>query len=200
METAVIIAAASTLVLAASMQAGEPPTTVNGGELGPADEFAIKGPATVCMYQLVVRPAEGQSVQLTYSGIHYGSLALTLANGEQVEFTDGDNFLDQRKGRQVPLWRQGAMDVFLLEHQGRNVRYQIEGRGTENRWGEAPRVMVEGAALRGDRSDRKFLETVSFEGPENVQCDVRYNYGWGVILGNEPLELRQDNAETGEEN
>ncbi len=183
-----------------AVQQSEAARTVNDAELGPAAEFTTERPATVCLRNLVVRPTKGQSVQLTYSGIHFGSLRLDLANGEHIEFTDGDNFRDQRKRGQRPVWRQERMGFYRVDDDDEGVRYQIEGRSIRTDYGEPPRVMIDGANLAGNRSDRKLFVSVSFEKPDDVVCDRRYEYGWGVIFGDEPLQANRNKAGDGEEN
>lgn len=188
------------LFVLASLQSGEPVRTVNDGELGPAEEFTTHGPATVCLRNLVVRPSEGQSVQLTYLGIHYGSVQLKLASGDEIEFTDGDNFLDQRERGQRPRWRQKQMRFYRIEDEEGQVRYQVEGRNIRTDYNEPPRVMVRGAGLSGSRSDRRLFDALSFEEPGEVVCDVHYEYGWGVILGDNSKDTETDDAGDGEEN
>ncbi len=173
---------------------------MNDAELGPAEEFTTPGPGTVCLRNLVVRPSEGQSVQLIYLGIHYGSVQLNLANGDEIEFTEGDNFLDQRSRGQRPDWRQKRMNFYRIDDEEGEVRYQIEGRGVRTQYDVRPRVMVAGSKLVGNRSDRKLFDVVNFEEPGEVECDVRYEYGWGVILGDTPLETKNNDAGESEEN
>jgi len=188
------------LALLALAQTGEPARTVNGAELGPAADFTVEGPATVCLRELVIRPKAGQSVQLAYSGIHHGALRLGLADGTSLEFTEGESFRDQRSAGQRQLWRQTGMELFALGLSAEGPRYQMEGRGTKTRWNSTPRGFVSGPALRGDRRDRAILAGATFEPPDKVQCDRRFEYGWGVILGEEALDSRSDKAGNGEEN
>ncbi len=188
------------LFVLAAAQSSEPARTVNDGELGPADRFTTHGPATICLRELVVRPAAGQSVQLTYLGIHFGSVQLNLADDEQIEFTHGDNFRDHRDRGQSPSWRQKRMGFYRVADEDGAVRYQIEGRGIRTEYDARPRVMVTGAKLAGNRSDKKQFDMVSFEDPDSVECDVRYEYGWGMLLGDTPLETKNDDAGDSEEN
>ncbi len=176
------------LLLAFALQAAPPPArTVNGAELGPAEDFSTQGPATVCLRELVVRAAEGETVQLAYSGIHSGSLLLTLRNGRTIELTEGESYIDRRERRQRTEWRQTGMALFRVDRLGA-VEYQLEGEQVEGRWGSAPRAFIKGNGLRGDDSDRLRIKGVSFEKADAVKCDRRYDYGWEVLLGDAPMD------------
>ena len=63
--------------------------------IGEPDDFVTAGPASVCMREMVVTPWSGEKAYLTYSGIHNGSIRLVLADGDYVEFTYGEIFLDR---------------------------------------------------------------------------------------------------------
>jgi hypothetical protein len=188
------------LPLTMFLQLAEPARTVNGSELGPAEEFSTVGPATVCLRNLVIRAGEGDSIQLSYSGIHNGTLRLILANGESLEVTEGEIFVDRRKRRQRIVWQQTGMEFYRVDRRGAGVEYQIEGSGRVNDGEPAPRAFLTGEALTGAQSDRDFVQGLSFEDPDAVKCDRRYQYGWGVILGAEPLDTRSDDAVGRKEN
>ncbi|WP_298469329.1 hypothetical protein [uncultured Erythrobacter sp.] len=92
------------------------------------------------------------------------------------------------------------MNFYRIDDEEGEVRYQIEGRGVRTQYDVRPRVMVAGSKLVGNRSDRKLFDVVNFEEPGEVECDVRYEYGWGVILGDTPLETKNNDAGESEEN
>ena len=165
----------------------DPPTTVNGIELGTEDQFTSFGPATVCMRELVLRPLEGQSVQLLYSGIHSGTLRLTLADGTYVDFTDGEIFRDQRSRRSRPIVMRDDMGIYRIRRKSVDTVYQLEGLDRTDGLSTPSRVMVRGTALSQERADLPLLGRASFENPADVKCDRRYAYGWGVILDGEPI-------------
>ena len=172
-----------------SLSRAEPPKTVNGIELGAAEEFTNIGPAKICMRELVIRPLQGQSVQLLYSGIHVGTLRLTLADGSYIDFSDGEIFQDQRRRGQTPELVRDDMKVFRIRRQNSDSVYQLEGAGRRNDDDTPPRVMVSGTALKKSRADWRLFDLMSIEDSATADCDRRYSYGWGVILEGEPVMI-----------
>ena len=185
---------AAALLLLAAQSAAEPARTVNGAELGPAEQFTTRGPATVCMRELVIKPRAGQAVQLSYSGIHAGTLRLFLENGQYVDFSDGEIFVDQRQRGESPVDKRPTMEIYLVRDQRPEVKYQLEGTGTRTNDYSPPRVLVSGPGLVADRTDDRLFEEVSFAEPERVTCDRRYEYGWGVLLEGKPVDVRSNAA------
>ena len=173
-------------------QASQPAMTVNDIELGPAEKFTTHGPATVCMKELVIRPEEGQSVQLAYSGIHHGSLLFNVSPTETIELNLGNNWRDFRKAGQRPLWRGNRMEFYPITGFGDDGKFQIEGYGIKDKYDSAPRILVEGAFLKRKRADKKYFKRVSFQRPDKVTCDRRYDFGWGVLLDGDPLDVRTE--------
>ena len=182
------------LLLLAAQSAVQPARTVNGQELGTAEEFATRGPATVCMRELVIRPRAGQAVQLGYSGIHSGTLRVILENGAYGDFTDGEIFIDQRKRATGPVATRPGMEIFLIHDQRPKVEYQLEGTRPQTDDYSPPRVLVSGPGLASDRTDDRLFDEVSFADPESVTCNRRYQYGWGVLLEGEPFDVQNDAA------
>ncbi|MEP3421520.1 MAG: hypothetical protein ABJN35_07290 [Erythrobacter sp.] len=180
-------------------QSGEPARTVNGDELGPAERFTTEGPATICMRELVIRPNSGDSVQLVYSGIHSGTMRIFLSDGSEIDVVHGDNFRDQRSLLDDPEWVQTGMRIYRANSLG-NVRYQFEGSGKEGEAGSHSRGFISGNRLNGSENDRRIIAMVTIEDPNSVECDARYQYGWTVILGEEPYSIRTDEADDGQEN
>lgn len=187
-------------VLVTAPSGAEPARTVNGQELGPPEEFATRGPATVCMRELVVRLQAGQSAQLSYIGIHSGTVRLFLEDGRYVDLTDGEIFRDQRRPGQGPAQRRDDMRIYLISDSGPDVRYQLEGTGRQTDDYAPPRVMASGPALAGNRADDRMFGVISFASPDSVECDRRYEYGFGVLLDSEPFDIRQGQGGTSEEN
>jgi hypothetical protein len=177
------------LIMLAAQAAVEPPRTVNGIEVGRPENFATHGPARVCMRDMVLSPREGETAYLSYSGIHNGGLRLVLANDEDIEFTLGEIFIDQRRADQGPTFRTPEMRVYLIER-GSEVFYQIHGRVEvdDGEWRWRPLVNVEGSALGGNRRDDDIFRRLSLDGDKGAHCDRRYNFGWGVILGDETID------------
>ena len=167
--------------------AGEPPRTVNGIELGEAEDFATPGPAMVCMAEMIISPRQGETAYLSYSGIHNGSIRLVLADGDYVDFAHGDAWADQRRGGQRPAHVDGEVRYYRFED-GREVRYQVFA---PSEWDEGRLravVNISGTGLSGNRFDERILDRMSLAGSDEARCDRQYGYGWDIILGDEPIE------------
>jgi hypothetical protein len=182
------------LLLLSTQSAAEPAKTINGQELGPAEQFTTAGPATVCMRDLVIRPRPGQRVQLGYSGIHNGTLRLFLESGAYVDFTVSEIFLDQRRRGEAPSASRDDMNIYLLRDQRPKVRYQLEGTGRRTDDYTPPRVMADGPGSAADKIDDRVFNEVAFVEPKKVHCDRRYEFGWGVLLNGEPFDIRNNAA------
>jgi hypothetical protein len=177
------------VLLLAAQSAAEPPRTVNGIILGTAEDFSTVGPATVCLRELVIRPKAGQTVQLTYSGIHHATLRLILADGKYVDFTDGEIFKDQRRLNQPATWRRAGFEIYRLRGTRGKKSYQIEGVGRKTDDYSPPRIMVEGTAIAGSNGDLDLFALVDVADAASVLCDARYAYGWDVILEGAPVKI-----------
>mgnify|MGYP001361429987 FL=1 len=181
-------------------QVAEPPTTVNGIELGTAAEFSTVGPAVICMQDMLIRPSEGETVQLLYSGIHFGTLRLTLADATYVDFSVSGSFADHRRKRQKPVAERASFDVYRVRDERKGKFYQIEDSRPLDEDDFPSRVVASGTALRADRSDFRLFEQVDLATAGTVPCDVRYDYGWGVILNGDPVRKDSDKPPTDPEN
>ena len=148
----------------------------------------------------MLRPLEGQSVQLLYSGIHSGILRLNLADGSYVDFADGEIFRDQRSRRSRPVALREDMGIYRVRRKDVDAVYQLEGLDATDDLSTPPRVMVSGTALRKMRADLQLLERASFENPADVECDRKYSYGWGVILDGEPILVESSSDDDKPEN
>ncbi|MEO5706763.1 MAG: hypothetical protein ABIT10_12685 [Alteraurantiacibacter sp.] len=172
------------LLPTAALAQSENPTTVNGIEIGPAADFATSGPARVCMQDMVILPQVGETAFLNYSGIHNGSIRLRLANGEDIVFTLGEIFRPQTTPAQGPVWIEGGMRYYAI-NDGPELFYQVM-RLDEEDGRYRPAIHIAGSALSGNRSDRRWVDRVALEiDPQN--CTRTYNFGWGVIFGEEPV-------------
>jgi hypothetical protein len=166
----------------------EAPRTVNGIELGPADDFATTGPARVCMREMVISPRAGETAYLAYSGIHHGGIRLVLANGKDLEFIYGEIFRNMRRPGQGTSIRAKDMRVYLYDDEN-GAQYQVHVLLPETEWSEGgwqPVVNVRGTALMGNRADAQLFERLSFS--RNVDCDRQYNFGLDLILDGEPVD------------
>lgn len=171
----------------------EPPRTVNGIELGEADDFATTGPAKVCMREMVIAPQAGETAYLSYSGIHNGGIRLVLSSGEFVDFTYGESFRDMRRPGQGTSIRAKDMRVYLYKD-GREVSYQVHAELPETEWSDGgwqPLVNVSGTALSGNRSDARLFERLTFNLDVKAACDRRYDFGWGIILEGDPVDVTE---------
>lgn len=159
--------------------AAEPPRTVNGQVLGAAADFSTAGPATVCMRELAVRAAAGENISLVYSGIHNGSLRWDGAAGS-IEFSQSEAWKQpRRKGR--PIGDAGGFALYRSREDGK-IAYLAFRMGED---GEYLDTRIDGQALDGSKNDRALLARLLQSSGNN--CDRRYNYGWGVILGDEAV-------------
>ncbi len=168
----------------------EPPTTVNGLEIGPAEEFSTPGPARVCIRQMVISPQEGEVAYLDYSGIHNGGIAIRTADGRVIRYTLGEIFADHRRPDQGPVIRNTERRIYRFEN-GRFVNYMVFAirPGEEPEW--RPLVLISGEGLGGNRADNRYFDRLSFAWEGSDRCDQAYNFGWGVILGNEPIDASE---------
>lgn len=180
------------VALLAAQAAVEPPKTVNDIEIGTPEDFATPGPATVCIRDMAVSPREGETAYLAYSGIHFATIHLVLADGDAADFTLGENFIDLHKPGQGPMIQNGDIRVYFFE-QGPEVSYQVHARfeTDEGDRGWTPRVRVEGSALGGNRRDRDIFRRLSLDGESRPNCDRRYDFGWGVILEGDPIDATE---------
>ena len=159
--------------------AAEPPKTVNGQVLGTATDFSTAGPATVCMRELAVQAAAGENVSLVYSGIHNGSLRWDGAAGS-IEFNQSEIWKPpQRKGQLVG--DAGGFTLYRSREDGK-ITYLAFRTGED---GEYLDTRIDGKALDGSKNDQALLARLLRSSGHN--CDRRYNYGWGVILGDEAV-------------
>jgi len=173
-----------------AQSAVEPPRTVNGIELGDAENFATPGPAVVCMDRMTISPREGETAHLSYSGIHAGTIRLILADGDYVDFAHGDAWADQRRAGQGPAHVDGELRYYRFED-GREVRYQVFA---PSEWAEGRRratVNISGTGLSGNRFDERLFDRMSLTAGDEANCDRRYDYGWDIILGDEPIETTE---------
>ena len=179
----IAIQLAGVLALAAqSPAAPEPPRGVNSSILGTAEEFAVTGPARVCLYHTSVDVRAGETAYLDYLGIHYGAFRVTGPRGTFV-VREGDSWVDPDGGQLVPDLRGRAVERFRLE--GR-PRYLIYRRSEFDPNDDHPSVWVEGDAL-GRSRDLNILARVDVDQDDPRSCRRRFNYGWGMIFGEEPL-------------
>lgn len=169
-----------------------PPRTVNGIELGDAEDFATAGPATICIREMVVSPRSGETAFLAYSGIHNGGIRLVLADGKFVEFTYGEIFRDLRKPSQGTSLRTDGMRVYRHDDdRGPGVEYQVHVEFPPTEWddgGWLPLVNVAGTALSGTRADTHLFERLSFNLDPKAACDQRYEFGWDIIIDGAPID------------
>lgn len=168
----------------------EPPTTVNGIEIGAAEDFATRGPARVCMREMVITPGEGEVAYLDYSGIHNGGIVIRTADDRIIRFTLGEIYVDRRRPDQGPVIRDAERRIFRFEDD-RFVKYMVfvVRPGEEGEW--RPLVSISGEGLGGNRADIRFFDRLSFDWDGSGHCDRTYNFGWGVILGNEPIDVSE---------
>ncbi len=169
-----------TIVLA-SVQP-EPPKTVNDQVLGEPADFSTNGPATVCLRELAVSASVGETVALTYSGIHNGSLKWDGVDGS-IEFRQSESWLPPRnRGRLVG--NHGGFAIYYKRENGTPA--YLAFRPDED--GEQRLdTRISGTALDGSKRDESLLARLLASGAPSPKCDRTYAYGWGVIMGEESV-------------
>ena len=182
----VLLAAVSGSAAASAMQRAppEPPRTINGIVLGNADEFAVTGPARICLIHTSVDLQPGETAWLDYSGIHFGSVRISGPRGTFL-VEEGGMWREPEGSALVPDFRSRA----VARYQGDGQRHYMIYRASENDPNnDYPSVRVSGDAL-GRSHDLNILARIDVDQHDAASCRRRFNWGWGVIFGEEPLEI-----------
>lgn len=169
---------AALTALAGQSAAQEPPRTVNEGILGTAEEFAVAGPARVCLIHTSVDLESGETAYLDYLGIHHGAFRVTGPQGT-FRVREGDAWADPGGGRLVPDLRGRAVE---RQRQEGRLRYLIFGRPYWDPDDEDPLVWVDGDAL-GRSRDFEILARIDIDQRDPDSCTRQFVYGWDFILG-----------------
>lgn len=91
----IVLALAILLFFSPAQEA--PARTVNGAELGPAEQYEVQGPALVCFNQGGVRLESGETSYLDYMGIHTAGVRVVSAS-RRFLVTEGDIFATRKGG------------------------------------------------------------------------------------------------------
>jgi hypothetical protein len=150
------------------------PRTVNDGVLGTAHEFAVDGPARVCLLSTSFDLEEGETAYLAYLGIHFGEIRVVGPRGT-INLREGDSWTEPTGGEVV----QRSPDRAIARYgQGRAARYLLYLSGEPVMW-------VQGSALRGPGGERRVLPRIRrLEGNER-SCTRRFIYGLNFIDADE---------------
>ncbi|TIX49691.1 hypothetical protein [Alteraurantiacibacter aquimixticola] len=173
------LAACSALTACAMADRIPDPMTVNGHVLGKAEDFATRGPATVCMEGMRVTVAEGETAYLEYLGIHNGRLRLVLANDSALILAHGDSWADLRRDGQQPSFHHQNAVYFQIDS---TSDYQIFLTTEDGALHRSPVLNLHGSALKGTGEDVEAVERVTFGQPDWNGCDKRFGYGWDGIV------------------
>ena len=163
-------------LLALAMQsptAPEPPRGVNSTILGTAEEFAVPGPARVCLLHTSVDLRAGEVAYLDYLGIHHGGFRVTGPNGT-FRVMEGDAWQEPPGASLVPDLLGRAVARYRRE--GR-LAYMIYRASEYDPNDDHPSVIVEGDAL-GRSRDLAILARVDVSQDDPDSCDRAYFYGW----------------------
>lgn len=155
----------------------EPPRGVNDSILGTAEEFAVAGPARVCLIHTSVDVEAGETAYLDYLGIHHGSFRVTGPRGT-FRVMEGA-FRDSPGGRLVPDLLGRTVERHREE--GR-PRYLIFGATSDRPADDHPLAWVDGDAL-GRSRDLNILARVNVEQRNPDSCAERFVYGWDFTAG-----------------
>jgi hypothetical protein len=162
------------------------PTTVNGDIIGKAKDFTTRGPAHVCMEDIMVTALPGESVSLDYAGIHEGSLRLNRGRS-WTEIAVGEIFAQPSEIGEIVLRRDGYHIADLSTYA--DLSYGLFGPDKYNDQYHL-RVWIDGPSLVGDVRDNGVLRRVEVRKDNSPRCDVTYHFGWDMLFGNEPLAER----------
>ena len=175
---AVLITAGFLFPASASAQIADP-TPVNGQVIGPAEDFATPGPATICMEDLMLAVVEGETAHLEYLGIHSGRVRLVLQDGSFLTVSHGDSFADRRTLGQEPSLVVGDAAYFrIAEHDVVQV-FHAEPVSS-------PVLILDGSAITGPDGERLASEHIAFRDEGERECTRRYGYGWDGIFWSHP--------------
>jgi hypothetical protein len=165
--------AAALLALAAqSPAAPEPPRGVNDEILGTAEEYAVAGPARVCLMQTSVEVETGETAYLDYLGIHFGAIRITGLRGTFHVRVSGI-WTEPRGGQVAPDLR--GRTVRRYRQEGR-PKYLIYSASEDQPNEESPLVWVEGDAL-GRSRDLAILARIDARQGDLASCRRRFVYG-----------------------
>ena len=127
--------------------------------------------------------ASGETAYLLYSGIHHAQIRIVGPRGA-FDLSEGDAYRPPVGRRSVAL---ELPRLTVTRYHRRPARYALEGT-TQWSAGRVERLgNLQGEALSGGSEDRMLLERITRADSNPTRCNRRYNYGWGVIFGEEPL-------------
>jgi hypothetical protein len=162
------------------------PTTVNGQVLGTSEEYTTAGPARVCLENVVVTALPGESVSLGYSGIHDGRIRLNRGSS-WVELSMSQIWIPPKEVGEV-LDRRADFYIADISDTS-NIRYGLFG---PDRYNDKLHylVRIDGPTFSGDPSDRGILRRIDLMREGSPPCQVTYNFGWDVLMGDRPMAIR----------
>lgn len=163
------------------------PQTVNSIVIGPAADYTTRGPATVCLDKLTVEAKPGEEIVLDYSGIHVGSLILKTYRGD-VRISAGDAFAPLSGTYRDYFDRRGRQRVYRTVDDEKQPVYKLIPREDPTATRHSPAIIISGRGIRGSEQDRGIIDRIRW-GENLDRCQRTYNYGWGVLFGDEPLSV-----------
>lgn len=173
-------------LVAAFLGQPEPPRTVNDQVLGQTEDFATAGPARVCIGRTSIDIVAGETAYLDYLGIHWGIVRVEGPHGI---------YRIRVGGWQPP---EASFRIIRQTPDLEIERHPLRGRSRYLFWGRVdgePRTRaiawLEGDALNGSTRDLGILHRIDVNLSDPQSCRRRFNYGWGVVMGEEPPETRE---------
>ena len=180
------------LAMAALTPVVSAPTGVNDAVLGEAKDYAFQGPGRVCLREAWLDLSKGETAYLRYSGIHFQTIVIDGPSGI-LELKEGEAWA-KPKGERTLLLRKAGMEVFDIGTD-MEFRYLVYGANQYSNGQLVPKIWLDGGALVGDGRDRKLVSRISIGALPAKNCNMTYNYGWGVLLEGEPMVMRRNERE-----
>ena len=171
------------LVAAAPMPKG-----VNDAVLGTPEQYSFHGPGRVCLREASIEIAKDEVAYLKYSGIHFQTVEIEGPKGSR-ELKEGEAWAKPKK--QTSLFAKNSdMSIFEVGDDT-EFRYLIYAKNRYSDGKQVPLIWVDGSALKGDETDKALVSRLNIGSLPFKQCGIQYNYGWGVLMGDEGMVTRR---------
>lgn len=141
----------------------------------------MTGPGRICLPRTSIDLRADETASLYYSGIHFAIIRVSGSSGPYL-VAEG-NWAEGRNIRLEEDWRGRTIGRSGPHNRPTYLLYASRWDGD----GEEPAVKISGDAL-GRSHDNSILNRILVHRDDPGGCRRRFNYGWNVIFGEEPLE------------